>query len=138
MFCPRCKRDTLVTRTIKDRGVKVEHCSSCGGIWFERGELEKAVPAAVDGLRPPDDAEKGRRLCPECFEPMQTYQYPHTMVQVDQCGECRGIWLDAREFEEIRVVRAHMKKTGKLDDDPIYGIRGALLDFIDSAIHSLS
>lgn len=37
MKCPKCGADM---REIERQGIKVDQCSACGGIYFDRGELE--------------------------------------------------------------------------------------------------
>lgn len=45
-------------------------------------------------------------ICPRCGGPMQTYQ--RTGVQVDQCQNCKGIFLDRGELEQlINAEQAH-------------------------------
>ena len=43
--------------------------------------------------------------CPKCRGAMRTYE--RSGVTVDQCGECRGIFLDRGELE--RLVDAELK-----------------------------
>lgn len=54
MKCPRCETTILDER---DRdGIVVDVCSSCRGIWLDRGELEKLITQAtqdLEGLAPP-------------------------------------------------------------------------------------
>ncbi|MFE0630716.1 zf-TFIIB domain-containing protein [Streptomyces sp. NPDC058864] len=38
-------------------------------------------------------------LCPKCHGPMQTYT--RSGVQIEQCGNCRGIFLDYGELEAL-------------------------------------
>ena len=40
MNCPKCEGE-LRTRTTDD--VEIDECSACGGIWLDKGELEKIV-----------------------------------------------------------------------------------------------
>ena len=50
--------------------------------------------------------------CPKCQAPMRNYE--RNGVTVDQCGECRGIFLDRGELE--RLVDAENRWHG--DDSP--------------------
>ncbi|MFE2431832.1 zf-TFIIB domain-containing protein [Streptomyces sp. NPDC059373] len=43
-------------------------------------------------------------LCPKCHGPMQTYN--RNGVQIEQCGNCRGIFLDYGELEALTRVEA--------------------------------
>jgi Zn-finger nucleic acid-binding protein len=36
MNCPKCREPTLV---VEYDGVELDHCASCGGTWFDAGEL---------------------------------------------------------------------------------------------------
>jgi len=38
MHCPKCGMDLA---TIRLRGVEVDACGACGGLWLDAGELEK-------------------------------------------------------------------------------------------------
>ena len=38
-------------------------------------------------------------VCPKCRGGMRTYE--HSGITVDQCGDCRGIFLDRGELESL-------------------------------------
>lgn len=42
MKCPKCGADM---KEIERQGIKVDQCGQCGGIYFDRGELELLVDA---------------------------------------------------------------------------------------------
>lgn len=137
MKCPRCEKQELASREVASKGVTLDVCPSCQGVWFDRGELEQALPEAAAGLTIPEDAEPGGGECPRCWGTMCTFIYPGTYVQVDMCRRCSGVWLDVGEIREIRVVRKAMGDAPpSKDPDGIGGIRGGLLRFIDSAFAS--
>ncbi|UCE56904.1 MAG: zf-TFIIB domain-containing protein [Desulfobacterales bacterium] len=104
MKCPKCKQHDLKEKTVKGRPVRVDVCASCKGIWFDRKELESLLKIAVKKITIPADAKKQQFLCPRCQKALCAFSYPHTMVIVDMCAQCEGIWLDANEFKEIRWV----------------------------------
>jgi len=134
MKCPRCDKQPLVPRQVKDKDVTVAMCPKCKGLWFDRGELERAVPGAVEGLTVPEDAERGSGECPRCWGTLYRFLYPGTYVQVDMCGRCSGLWLDAGEIQEIHVVRKAMK--GSTCSKDRKGVGGSLLRFLGSAFGS--
>ena len=41
MKCPVCKDVTLLM--IEKKGVEIDYCPECRGIWLDRGELEKIM-----------------------------------------------------------------------------------------------
>jgi rubrerythrin len=47
MTCPRCGK-TLQQRV--ERGVTVDQCPSCGGVWLDKGELDVLAKADDQGL----------------------------------------------------------------------------------------
>lgn len=51
MQCPNCVSQTLTTS--ERRGIEIDHCSNCGGVWLDRGELEKILSLS-DGRSPRD------------------------------------------------------------------------------------
>jgi Zn-finger nucleic acid-binding protein len=68
MQCPRCQNQVL--DEIDRSGVTVDRCTSCRGIWLDRGELEKLIarataefegaPAGVSPSYPGPQAHYGR------------------------------------------------------------------------------
>lgn len=47
--CPKC---LTVMNSFERSGVTLEHCPECGGIFLDRGELERVIEAEAPGLRP--------------------------------------------------------------------------------------
>jgi uncharacterized protein len=41
MKCPSCKESTLVISERK--GIEIDYCPDCRGIWLDRGELDKML-----------------------------------------------------------------------------------------------
>ncbi len=41
MKCPNCKEINLVIAERK--GIEIDHCPECRGIWLDRGELDKII-----------------------------------------------------------------------------------------------
>ena len=73
---------------------------------------------------------------------MHTFKYPQTYCMIDMCSKCGGLWFDANELNEVKVVRTALKKKGKLgvvseEPEEVSGAKGALLNFVNSAIDSL-
>ena len=139
MICPKCKAGKLTKRRAKGEDFSVEYCRKCKGVWFDRGELEEVMPEAIKKLEVPNDAQKDAEcLCPKCNKALYVFNYPQTYVTIDMCKRCRGLWFDRSEFKEIREVRRSLEKWGEMDEyADATGVKGALIDFIDSAIGSL-
>lgn len=63
------------------------------------------------------------------------------IVVVTMCGNCDGLWLDAKEFAAIREARQELEENLPVEEplEPTEpdGIKGVLIRFIDDAIELL-
>ena len=50
MKCPTCKETNLVMS--ERRGVEIDYCPDCRGIWLDRGELDKILEASIQETSP--------------------------------------------------------------------------------------
>lgn len=139
MICPKCQAAKLRRRRVKGKDFSVEYCLKCKGVWFDRNELTEVMPEAIKKLGVPSDAEiDSECLCPKCNKPLYAFYYPQTYVTIDMCKRCGGIWFDRSEFKEIRKVRHSLEKWGEMQEyADATGVKGALIDFIDSSLKSL-
>ena len=94
--------------------ITVDACENgCGGIWFDQFELQKvdephesAGEKLLEISKNPDvkvDHEK-RINCPKCKDVvMMRHLHSFTnQVEVDECPNCAGFWLDFGELAQIR------------------------------------
>jgi Zn-finger nucleic acid-binding protein len=109
MECPKCKNSGLVAKKVKGRNVRVDRCPVCKGIWFDGEELGMVLKLAELQINIPAEAKKQHFLCPRCDRPLYTFCYPQSLVIIDMCAKCGGIWLDDKEFNEIYLVRKALK-----------------------------
>ena len=132
MHCPKCKTHKLKHGKVQQKDVAIDYCSKCKGIWFDHGEIEEMIPAAIKNLTIGDQCQNPSGVCPKCRELLHKFQYPQTLVNIDMCDKCRGIWIDAGELKEIQAVRARLAKSGMANEyaDPT-GIKGALLEYVE-------
>jgi uncharacterized protein len=90
------------------RGVEVDQCPDCRGIWFDDQELARLLVAGSANLKliaggrpnPADDARAGR--CPRdgrTLVRMRSARAPRLIVEV--CAQCHGLWLDGGELAQI-------------------------------------
>ncbi len=113
MKCPACFNQ-LTQMQVGD--LIVDACQGgCGGIWFDAFELQAVDEETEPGgplleiRRDPgvvvDSARK--RECPRC-EGIKLHRHffsAKRRVQVDECPNCAGYWLDAGELALIRAER---------------------------------
>lgn len=109
--CPACLR---VLHRFKAGSVTLDGCDGgCGGIWFDRRELDK-----VNREHPDPDAQIADlnfdpqirvhdddvRQCPKCTGiTLEKKLYClGSGVIMDRCPKCKGVWLDHGELDKIR------------------------------------
>ena len=101
MKCPKCNTDL---RTQKDRGVEVEACPVCKGMWLTPTELDQLENEAFS-----NEANKGSLYvtsyetefkCPVCSAPLKEFDYRFFDLQLECCPD-HGFWLDKDEDEQI-------------------------------------
>ncbi|NOY28367.1 MAG: zf-TFIIB domain-containing protein [Oligoflexia bacterium] len=107
MNCPRCTdtgKPAALDHLDFDRRTRVDWCPDCGGVWYDKGELERVL-----GLDPPVSLAaagrpSGSRIdCPCCHTPMSEVVWPKDgTVHIDACPHCDGHWLDKGELEQLR------------------------------------
>jgi uncharacterized protein len=112
MKCPACFNELSETHVGK---LVVDVCQGgCGGIWFDAFELphvDEALEAAGEGLLHIQRDEglvvdsSRKRECPRCPE-IKLHRHffsAKRKIEVDQCPNCGGYWLDAGELASIRA-----------------------------------
>jgi len=109
MKCPVCSAEMIE----ENFGIKVNVCKNgCKGMWFDWGELafldehdEGLGEALKEALNYPraNEKKRGKIKCPKCGISMQTHKYKRSKeVNVDECYNCGGFFLDSGELTEIR------------------------------------
>jgi len=111
-------RHAELCREAHKSGIEIERCEGCGGVWLDPGELEKIQRWAreregASRARSIDDAvqrayararepEREPVICPSCGDDMFEREWGFgSMVMVDVCIGCRGVWLDVDELESL-------------------------------------
>jgi len=121
MKCPACFNNLT---EIQVGSLKVDVCQGgCGGIWFDAFELQKvdeeeeaAGGHLLDIQR--DESIKvdpsRKRECPRCegVKLKRHFFSAKRLVEVDECPNCAGYWLDAGELTRIRAERSRSEQSG--------------------------
>jgi membrane associated rhomboid family serine protease len=102
--CPKCGNPMLPVR-IED--VTVDVCSGCQGIWFDPGELTRAAgiecSEAAGGVEMMAALQTDRR-CAACGTMLLEREFSAgSGTRVDQCPQCRGIYLDRGEMARLQA-----------------------------------
>jgi uncharacterized protein len=120
MTCPACGNS--LTNMVAGN-VAVDVCRhGCGGVWFDNFELKRIDGDGAAALnfvgRNPDLhlVDSGKRTCPRCEDqPMfRRYFSRKKSVQIDECPNCGGVWLDAGEFGTIHEEQSP-EQPGRID-----------------------
>ena len=128
MKCPACFNDL---KELQVGSVVVDVCrDGCGGVWFDAFEMkrvnqeEKATAESLlDVPRDPavvvDPTRK--RECPRCtgVKLHRHFFSAQRQVQVDQCPNCGGYWLDAGELAVIREEQRSEADAARSDGSTI-------------------
>jgi Zn-finger nucleic acid-binding protein len=108
MKCPDCEAALQIKRV---GTVEIDECRSCGGQWFDEGELERvraSVHRTVAAPFRPTDVLAGH--CPRCVGEILKAGFV-AVDAVARCPRCRGIWVpkpirtaEERQLETDGVV----------------------------------
>ena len=55
MNCPACKKNNMIV--VEYKGVELDNCVDCGGVWFDMDELELLFGALEPGIELPHIAD---------------------------------------------------------------------------------
>ena len=123
--CPRCGV-SIVEKSVG--GVAVQDCDQCGGMFLEKGELNKALEptpgdleySTVDHDSFEHDDEYGVISCPHCRDvPMEKVEFNiYTNIILDYCPKCEGFWLDGREKHRINEEIRELNEASREQPDP--------------------
>jgi len=106
MNCPNCNA-ALVQK--KRDGIEMEVCPSCEGMWLSSQELAQLEDEVFDF----GDDEKGSlmlgstpttRKCPQCGQPMKSFQYRLYDLEMDFCEAQHGYWLEPDEDKRVLAL----------------------------------
>ena len=115
MDCPRCGSSL---KTEKYKGIEVDKCVSCEGMWLDYPELDQLEDTAMD-----EDDLKGSMItrqmgseitCPRCHGAMQQFRYRYNELWLDVCEAEHGFWLDKGEEKRvIELMEQRIKDTNR-------------------------
>lgn len=105
MDCPTC-RDPLEEKA-QETGLFLDLCPTCGGVWFDAGELA-ALGARADGFaatmeRALKTLTPTPRACCRCGKPLERAWIAELELEIDICSACKGSWLARERFQKLRT-----------------------------------
>src|SRR5579871_4832352 len=124
--CPNC--GNALTETLVGE-IRVDGCENCGGVWFDRGELNAvaktqmaqmtALDAHFAAHTPPTDRQAEKK-CPVCHVALFAFEFPRSPgIQFDGCSQCGGLWADDGKLTAIhhRLLSAMAPEKKKATTD---------------------
>ena len=107
MKCLECA--SLMGEVLTRKGVLIDICPSCQGVWMDQGELtffskDKRVLKKYTrkGL---ENTQKTEALCSRCESNMQIGHIPALSCKVIECLSCKGIFFSKNIFRNIQGSR---------------------------------
>lgn len=104
MKCPKCEDAALQSTVV--RGIELDRCESCRGVWFDEDELSKLIEdqsasgRELKGKETGLDRKPGK--CPHDAAPLiRVYSKRNRAIVMDHCSSCKGVWLDGGEFQRL-------------------------------------
>ncbi|WP_372972332.1 rhomboid family intramembrane serine protease [Marinobacter sp.] len=109
-YCPTCKRAPLKINNF--HGEEVDVCRQCGGVWFEKSDLDNLIAAKCDQVAEADYTQNlgahqrpAKCDCPDCGRRLQVFHLLEEFrVDLKVCVACSGAW--ASEETVSRVVNS--------------------------------
>ena len=115
MKCPACFNELT---QLQVGNLTVDACQGgCGGIWFDAFELQRVDEEQEEAGERLVNIQRDERIrvdptrkreCPRCegIKLQRHFFSAKRRVEVDQCPNCGGYWLDAGELTQIRAERS--------------------------------
>jgi Zn-finger nucleic acid-binding protein len=113
--------------TFELEAVEIDHCTGCGGIWLDAGELEELfgdrqqAEEVINSFEPDETCAERPRKCPICSKKMQKIIAANTepRLLLDRCRSGDGLWFDRGELRQIMA---------QADLDPDHKVQQLLSD----------
>ena len=109
--CIKCSGSMSSTFTRK--GVLIDTCSSCQGVWLDQGEIDffiqnrealrKYQQEGLTQIHPTDDK------CSKCNLQMIRGPFPGFSYLFEECPSCKGLYIDKHEFEKLKGDKSFLK-----------------------------
>lgn len=102
MKCPNCQQNLELQNY---KGIEVNQCSNCSGMWFDYKEVDQLEDTSFDQddlkntlvtkVKPSD------KECPVCSKKMNKFNYRWEELELETCPDKHGFWLDKGEEEKV-------------------------------------
>ncbi len=105
----KCPVDKAGLQTVSIEDIPTLQCPTCKGHWLYFGDLETLSEHHGEHLQAIDvgthTTGETERRCPIDDSVLDSRTFAdHRELRVEQCPECRGIWLDGAELETLLTL----------------------------------
>jgi Zn-finger nucleic acid-binding protein len=123
MKCPACFNELTQTQV---GSLVVDVCQGgCGGVWFDAFELQRVDEEDEAAGEPLLHIKRDDRIvldtsrkrdCPRCegIRLRRHFFSAKRRVEVDECPNCGGYWLDAGELAQIRAEKSETDRAAQI------------------------
>ncbi len=100
LLCPVCI-NTFLEKSCTNKGVQIDICPNCLGIWLDKGEIYSFTKKPKFILEELKSAYQkripGKKLSPISKKAMVKLKILDNKLEIDFCPHSKGIWLDGGE-----------------------------------------
>ncbi len=95
--------------TLELAEVEIDHCTDCGGIWLDAGELQllldnpNQAEILLNSFKVDSTCTEKKRKCPICLKKMKKIiiGQDKPALLIDKCPRGDGLWFDKGELTDI-------------------------------------
>ena len=107
--------------TLELQEVEIDHCTDCGGIWLDAGELEMLLgepgkaSQLLNSFKTDHTSTEKPRKCPICLKKMRKLIVGSSkpVLLIDKCRKGDGLWFDKGELQDI-FDKAQLDKDNRI------------------------
>ena len=115
----KCPRDGMTLTVVDNRGIEVDRCVQCKGLWLDYEELGMLEDKVFDlGDLKGSTVYSPRtvdRACPRCGKDLIEFQYHGSRTELDMCPDHHGFWLDEGEDKQVLdYMRERKRALGRI------------------------
>lgn len=115
LSCPNCGHHLTKknVRTASSGTLEVDFCAACGGVFFDKGEVNRISSETAEDLSqqklsdvPPKES-RSSNICPKCGSSLERYfgESVPADVYVLRCPMCSGAWFQKQELEKFKKAQ---------------------------------
>ena len=136
LLCPNCNHQltTKRVRTSSSGTIDIDTCEACGGVYFDRGEVnriprEEAEKLVAEHNVSAADTSKGTQHCPKCGSSLKRYwgESVPTDVYILRCPACHGAWFPKKDLVRFKEAQNAKIQFHKMWNIPLPSLSSVML-----------